>query len=306
MADADEAPPQKRPRMQRRKSSVLLAHERAGLTASVVNHNPPARDESQRPAAVAAAARSMFVAHDTDGNGVLDYGEFRRLLLSFGKDQERLHPNYIEHFLQVADRDKDGQITIEEFAHVFEELQSFDRLLRAPRRRVLQPNQHPADLSKLKDDASMLCPPVECVDLEEEEEAEAAAADDDAPSRRFRVDAHFVSLRRLGEGGYGVLCSATDSRPGGGPVAIKRIAPTDDRLQLRCCLRELAVRRHTPNVRPVHVHPPVHPHAHGTCIARAHRCCATLAPTPTPTCSGSGRCCGRPAARSRRGATSTW
>ena len=54
----------------------------------------------------------------------------------------------------------------------------------------------------------------------------------------------------VGEGAYGVLVSALDKRSGV-RVAIKRVKPTVDVLQLRCCLRELAILQHIG----VHGHP---------------------------------------------------
>ena len=47
----------------------------------------------------------------------------------------------------------------------------------------------------------------------------------------------------IGHGAYGTICSAVEVDTGEA-VAIKKVRPTDDVLQLRCCLRELAILRH--------------------------------------------------------------
>ena len=99
MSDDAMPPPAKKPRpaMMRKRSSVLAA-ERAGITAHVdAAPPPPAEDDAN------AAAKAMFSAHDADGNGVLDHAEFRALLLSLGRECNRLHPRYVEHFLRVTD-----------------------------------------------------------------------------------------------------------------------------------------------------------------------------------------------------------
>ena len=246
--DSMPDPPPKRPRLKRAQSSVLIAQQRAGLIASI---EKAATGETSS----AEAVRAMFHEHDKDGNGVLDYDELRGLLHAFGEGTQRLHPNYIEHYLRVADRHHKKHVTLDDFSLVYERLQRFDQLLQAPKRRLLQPMEKPAALSKLKGVASLVCPPVETVTLEEEEEVQEAAAAGEAeaassssepapPRRLFRVDAHFQSLELIGEGGYGMICSAVDGRSGDAPVAIKRVAPTEDRLQLRCCLRELAILQH--------------------------------------------------------------
>ena len=255
-------PPPKKPKMMRRASSVQLAQQRAGLVATVSKTGSVANST----AAAVDAARAMFMACDKDGNGTLDYDEFRALLHSFGKDSERLHANYIEHFLKVADRDHDGVITLDEFSHIFAELQTFDQLLQAPRRRALRPEENPSALSKLRVLKNMQCPEIPSVslrtmiadgNLDTDTSACEVKADDEHPSSplsppipSFQVDSHYTQLKHLGEGGYGLLCSAIDSR-NGESVAIKRISPTQDRLQLRCCLRELTILQHFG----VHSHP---------------------------------------------------
>ena len=255
-------PPPKRPRLKRRKSSVVLAQERAGVSASVVRPGAPAL----RPAGDADsmdAARMMFAAHDENGDGVLDYDEFRALLLSFGHDKARLHDKYIEHFLKVADRDGDQKITLQEFEHVFDDLRAFDKYLHAPPRRQAEARENPTALSKLKTKRSLVCPDVErvCLKRPSAQPADFISPSDVAPTSAasgtpssasstappppapFFVDSHFEQLEFLGEGGYGMLVAAVDARTGTN-VAIKRISPTADRLQIRCCLRELAILQH--------------------------------------------------------------
>ena len=248
MSDDAMPPPAKKPRpaMMRKRSSVLAA-ERAGITAHVdAAPPPPAEDDAN------AAAKAMFTAHDADANGVLDHAEFRALLLSLGRECNRLHPRYVEHFLRVTDRDKDGQISLDEFLLVHQKLLAFDRLLlNAPKRALAQSGAPPESTSRLKLVASLVCPEVPTVSLpcdppkkEDGSDDDDDEDDDEAPQvPPFTVDAHFTQLKRLGEGGYGLICSAIDSRSGSS-VAIKRVRPTGDHLQLRCCLRELAVLSH--------------------------------------------------------------
>ena len=138
MSSVDTMPPPKRPKLTRGKSSVVLAMQRAGLAPQISEPQlikvaaPPKADEVSK-------AKKMFDEADVDGNGVLDYAEFRTLLLSIGQDHERLHPNYIEHFLAVADRDHDGAITFDEFLEVYAQLRRFDELLHADRYGGLTP-----------------------------------------------------------------------------------------------------------------------------------------------------------------------
>ena len=244
---------------------------RAGLVAKVVGLKNTLGTQA-KPDEI-ARARELFNAHDTDNNGVLDYTEFRSLMHSIGTEEERLHPHFIEHFLAVADRDHDGTISFDEFVLVHAQLRKFDELLHAPKRPSTGDDVDPSIASKLKNVAKLVCPPVEKVSLQprprsttppdgegEEEggaggrgdgeesaaENEAEQEDEEEESKgdpNFLVDVHFEQLSPLGKGGYGVLCSAIDRRSGAA-VAIKRVSPTADSLQLRCCLRELAILQH--------------------------------------------------------------
>ena len=258
-----QQPPPKRPKLQqairrvllaqRMISSVRLAQQRAGLVVHV-NTAPPPQD-------TAAQATTIFQQHDTDGNGVLDQEEFRALLQSIGRECNRLHPRYVAHFLRVAEREFDEKVSLPDFVKMHRQLLVFDRLLlHAPRRQVAAPGAAPASTSQLKQQSSLVCPPVATVSLpasepgrgdnEGEEDVDEDGDDEDdnesdsQPAEpAFCVDDHFEELSKLGQGGYGLICSAIDRRSGT-RVAIKRVRPTGDQLQLRCCLRELAILQH--------------------------------------------------------------
>jgi len=60
----------------------------------------------------------------------------------------------------------------------------------------------------------------------------------------FALEERYEQPERIGEGAYGVICSATDAQGGRAEVAIKRVRPTEDAMLLRCCLRELTILRH--------------------------------------------------------------
>ena len=259
MAMEELQPPAKRFKMKRRQSSVQLAQQRAGLVETV-EHCTPAADAKETQVEQAEQARQMFVEHDANGDGVLDYGEFRHLLRSVGQECNRLHPHYIEHFLHVTDVNHDGIITLDEFIRIHKQLQAFDRLLlHAPRRQQAAAAAPPEATSRLKTHPELECPPMATVSLpieertrrrteedkEEEEEDDDEDEDEDTPPPPppFIIDGHFADLKQIGQGGYGMLVRARDTRTDK-LVAIKRVCPTGDALQLRLCLRELAILHH--------------------------------------------------------------
>ena len=61
------------------------------------------------------------------------------------------------------------------------------------------------------------------------------------PRRSVWIEHTRIAL--AGQGGFGMVCSATDGRDGS-RVAIKRVSPTHDVLQIKCCLREIAILEH--------------------------------------------------------------
>jgi len=233
----------KRPRLSRRQSSAEIALKRAGGVAHVSLPDLQQTGESFYRLGDEEAqreAREWFTQHDRDGDGVLNYEEYRDLLRSVGgrgagasAEGRRLHPHYIEHFLKLSDADADGVITLGEFMRVYDGLLHFDLLLNAPRRRQPTGGDHPSEMSRLKTQSELVCPefPTHAIEL------------DQGPHGEFRVETRFDQLCPIGHGAYGVICSAVDTDTGD-PVAIKKISPTDDPLQLRCCIRELSVLRH--------------------------------------------------------------
>lgn len=241
MASEEVIPPAKRPKMMRRKSSIVLARQRTGTIASVAEPERPSLNVVDSM----AAAREMFRQSDADGNGVLDYAEFRALMQRLGRDQERLNESYIEHVISVADKDRDGSISLEEFEQVYAGIRKMDQLLHAPRPQAIETTEAPVARSILKDEETLICPPIETVALDREaaEHVEDEADADAVSAAPFRVDRTYSDLRWLGQGGFGMVCSATDGRDGS-RVAIKRVSPTHDVLQIKCCLREIAILEH--------------------------------------------------------------
>ena len=79
-ADADSAPPPKRPRMQRRKSSVLLAHERAGLLGGA----SALKEFGDRPC-VDSPGREWVDAFGAHGGFVGCSRQLKQLLLTKGR-----------------------------------------------------------------------------------------------------------------------------------------------------------------------------------------------------------------------------
>jgi Ca2+-binding EF-hand superfamily protein len=214
MGDA-AVPPPKRPKMMRRYSSgVVLARQRAGLIAKLdTAPAAPTKDTVQ--------AEDMFRKLDPDGKGVLDHDQFRMLLQSIGQECNRLHPCYVEELLRQADRNRDGAVTLDAFKRVHSQLLAFDKLLlKAPRRQLAEPGVPPHATSKLRLQASLVCPPLATVTLPAEPTsadknggASEDGSDDDCesdeeppppPPPPFCVDAHFGELAKLGEGGYGL------------------------------------------------------------------------------------------------------
>lgn len=160
---------------------------------------------------------------------MLDKAEFRELMLSLGDAGERMHPNFIDFFCRLTDTDGDGVISLPEFLRVHEQLREFGRHLRAPRR-VPSEQVDLAKKSRLVGRAELRCPDAESTTVR-------------AGTTEFTVETRYTKLERIGEGAYGVICLATDSESRE-QVAIKRVRPTEDQVQLRCCLRELAILRH--------------------------------------------------------------
>ena len=239
-----DLPPLKRPRMMKRHSSIVLARQRTGVAVESIAAATLLPSLKRRESV--AGACEMFRRYDADGNGVLDYGEFRRLMHKVGKDQERLNESYIEHVISIADKNRDGSISLEEFEEVFGGIRKMDALLHAPRPQAAAvAEQTPEDRSILREEPELVCPAVNTVPFRAAREAEDDDGEDDVDVHdgAFLVDDRFTDLRWLGQGGFGLVCSATDRRDGT-RVAIKRIRPTSDTLLIKCCLRELAILHH--------------------------------------------------------------
>jgi mitogen-activated protein kinase 1/3 len=190
---------------------------------------------------------TWFTAHDLDGDGKLSEEEYRGLLLSVGTEVDKLHPKYVEHVLAQTKRGADGSVTLLAFSEVYERLQNMDRLLRAPRKAAssLPSATSLVASSRVAQRSSISLPHLPC-----------SAHPIGRGERRtpFVLPERYSKLEPIGEGAYGVLVLATDALapPGASrQVAIKRVRPTTDALQLRCCLRELAILRHIRN----HPHP---------------------------------------------------
>ena len=243
-AAAPPPPPPDEPARKKRRGgalslrgAILAVRWAVNLRVAVPQHHAPAEtaaehDERERE------ARARFAAHDHDGNGTLDDAEYHDLLISIGTEHDNLHPRYIEHFLQSTARDQHGGITVDAFLQVYDRLAHFDELLRAPRRRRAGRGEDPAALSKLRAQRRLVCPPV---DTATQTFASAIAG---GGEHEFTVDTRYVDVEPIGEGAYGVVCEAKDGGDGGAPVAIKLVRPTEDVLQLRCTLRELAILQH--------------------------------------------------------------
>mgnify|MGYP003683948629 CR=1 FL=1 len=183
---------------------------------------------------------SWFHAHDTDGDGRLTEKEYRNLLLSVGTEVDKLHSKYVDHILAQTKRDADGTVTLQAFSEMYDRLHDMDRMLRAPRRkRDTQSSATNLILSsRVAQRSSILLPEVPCV---------AHTVGYGHRRTTFVLPERYSNLNMIGEGAYGVLVRATDALAPPGVsrmVAIKRIKPTSDALQLRCCLRELAILRH--------------------------------------------------------------
>ena len=114
---------------------------------------------------------------------------------------------------------------------VYAQLVHFDEVLKAPRRRPppSAAKELPAANSRLKGQATLVCPAVPTTSIEIEDQT-------------FVVEAGYTEVKMIGEGAYGLVCMAKDAD--GKDVAIKKVRPTADVLQLRCCLRELAILQH--------------------------------------------------------------
>lgn len=181
---------------------------------------------------------SWFMAHDLDSDGKLSEEEYRGLLLSVGTEVDKLHPKYVEHALAQTKRGADGLVTLLAFSEVYERLQNMDCLLRAPRKAATPPATSLVASSRVAQRSSISLPHVPC-----------GVHPIGRGERRtpFVLPERYSNLEPIGEGAYGVLVVATDAlAPAGASrqVAIKRVRPTADALQLRCCLRELAILRH--------------------------------------------------------------
>ena len=198
---------------------------------------PPASLAKARPkarlgkAASHVEAQKWFTKYDRDGNGVLDHDEYCELLKSIGTEHDKLHPKYVQYFLKLTDGDGDGVVSLEEFTRVYDKLVHFDDVLRAPRREPppSAAKELPEASSRLKGQASLLCPAVPTLSIELDDQT-------------FVVEEGYSKVKVIGEGAYGLVCMATDGE--GKDVAIKKVRPTSDVLQLRCCLRELAILQH--------------------------------------------------------------
>lgn len=220
-----------------------------------------AKPEAERSSDCAA----WFAAHDGDGDGRLTPDEFRGLLLSLGSEAEKLHPKYVEHVLAQTARDADGCVSLSE---VHGSLLAMDKALRAPRRASRWTG---ADLraSRVAGRSAVTLPEVA---------TQSHSIGQGERRHTFVLPTRYTSVGAVGEGAYGVIATAVDTAAPGGrrSVAIKRVRPAEDALQLRSCapfakkgarstasaplsrysapavgLRELAVLRHTA----AHPHP---------------------------------------------------
>ena len=144
-------------------------------------------------------AQKWFAKYDRDGNGVLDHDEYCDLLKSIGTEHDKLHPKYVEYFLKLTDSDGDGVVSREEFTRVYAQLVHFDEVLKAPRRRPpASAKELPEASSRLKEQPTLVCPAVPTTSVEIEDQT-------------FVVEEGYTEVKMIGEGAYGLVCSA--SRP---------------------------------------------------------------------------------------------
>ena len=141
-------------------------------------------------------AQKWFTKYDRDGNGVLDHDEYCDLLKSIGTEHDKLHPKYVEYFLKLTDGDGDGVVSLEEFTRVYAQLVHFDEVLKAPRRRPPpSAKELPEASSRLKGQATLVCPAVPTTSIEIEDQT-------------FVVEAGYTEVSMIGEGAYGLVCTA--------------------------------------------------------------------------------------------------
>ena len=179
-----------------------------------------AKPEAERSSDCAA----WFAAHDGDGDGRLTPDEFRGLLLSLGSEAEKLHPKYVEHVLAQTARDADGCVSLSE---VHGSLLAMDKALRAPRRASRWTG---ADLraSRVAGRSAVTLPEVA---------TQSHSIGQGERRHTFVLPTRYTSVGAVGEGAYGVIATAVDTAAPGGrrSVAIKRVRPAEDALQLRSC-----------------------------------------------------------------------
>lgn len=182
-----------------------------------------------------AAAKALFVKHDANGDGVLERAELLDLLGSLGAEHAHLHPHYIDYVLNsTAFHDA---VRLPEFIKLHGRLAQYDELLRAPKLQMQHMSADPIEASQLREIASLACPPLET------REVKLGGGTQSAAGTGFTIETRYGDVELIGEGAFGMVCAATDTMDGS-RVAIKKMRPTEDVLQLRCCLRELAIMRH--------------------------------------------------------------
>ena len=166
--------------------------------------------ERRRSSVSHTEAKQWFTKHDRDGDGVLDRTEYCDLLRSIGTEHDKLHPKYVEYFLKLTDGDGDGVVSLEEFTRVYAQLVHFDEVLKAPRRRPPSTAKElPEASSRLKGQASLVCPAVPTTSIEIDDQT-------------FVVEEGYAEVKMIGEGAYGLVCMATGRD--GEDVAIKKVA----------------------------------------------------------------------------------
>ena len=154
-------------------------------------------------------AHKWFAKYDRDGNGVLDHDEYCDLLKSIGTEHDKLHPKYVEYFLKLTDSDGDGVVSREEFTRVYAQLVHFDEVLKAPRRRPpASAKELPEASSRLKEQPTLVCPAVPTTSFEIEDQT-------------FVVEEGYTEVKMIGEGAYGLVCSASPTLAPALPPALK-------------------------------------------------------------------------------------
>lgn len=183
---------------------------------------------------LASAALDLFRRFDKDKNQVLDYHEFRSMLLDMGVSHANLHRNVVERYVRTLDLNKDTVISFGEFLAGYRLLLIWDRdrfSLRAPliHRSAVSSPQLAAHVSEPPlDDCPRISVPAVLVG--------------DVPfavSERYKLD----TTRILGRGAYGIVAAASDERTGQ-RVVVKRVPAVGHPIELQATMRELLILRH--------------------------------------------------------------